>query len=106
MKVAAISMATLLAGATIVTLSLNMVLSLAGAIVLAIGMGIANAAVFKLVTTYVPEAIGGAAGWVGGLGAFGGIAIPPFICLLTVYRLHRSHAGEPGVVAGCSGSGS
>ena len=25
----------------------------------------------------MPQAIGGAAGWVGGLGAFGGFAIPP-----------------------------
>jgi len=33
--------------------------------------------VFKLVPQEVPEAVGGAAGWVGGLGAFGGFAIPP-----------------------------
>jgi NNP family nitrate/nitrite transporter-like MFS transporter len=25
----------------------------------------------------VPQAVGGAAGWVGGIGAFGGFAIPP-----------------------------
>jgi len=40
-------------------------------------MGIANAAVFKLMPQYVKEAVGGAAGWVGGLGAFGGFVIPP-----------------------------
>ncbi|MFN4181752.1 MAG: hypothetical protein ACK4G3_00855 [bacterium] len=44
-------------------------------------MGISNAAVFKLVPQLVPEAIGGAAGWVGGLGAFGGFAIPPIMGL-------------------------
>jgi NNP family nitrate/nitrite transporter-like MFS transporter len=44
---------------------------------MALGMGVTNAAVFKLVPQEVPEAVGGAAGWVGGLGAFGGFAIPP-----------------------------
>jgi NNP family nitrate/nitrite transporter-like MFS transporter len=39
-------------------------------------MGFANAAVFKLVPKYSPAAVGGAAGIVGGLGAFGGFAIP------------------------------
>ena len=29
----------------------------------------------------VPESIGGAAGWVGGLGAFGGFLIPPLMGL-------------------------
>lgn len=46
-------------------------------VLLAIGMGVNNAAVFKLVPTYVPKAIGGAAGWIGGIGAFGGFVIPP-----------------------------
>jgi NNP family nitrate/nitrite transporter-like MFS transporter len=46
---------------------------------MAIGMGVANAAVFKLVAQEIPEAVGGAAGWVGGLGAFGGFAIPPLM---------------------------
>ncbi|MFN3412573.1 MAG: hypothetical protein ACK42L_00730 [Thermoanaerobaculum sp.] len=52
-------------------------LALPGVIFLALGMGVTNAAVFKLVAKGVPEAVGGAAGWVGGLGAFGGFAIPP-----------------------------
>jgi NNP family nitrate/nitrite transporter-like MFS transporter len=42
-------------------------------------MGICNAAVFKMVPQAVPKAVGGAAGWVGGLGAFGGFAIPPML---------------------------
>jgi NNP family nitrate/nitrite transporter-like MFS transporter len=75
--VARMSLAILGAGALIITLSQNLYLSLLAAIVMAVGMGIANAAVFKLVPAYVPEAVGGAAGWVGGLGAFGGFAIPP-----------------------------
>lgn len=51
-------------------------LALAGEMVLALGMGVANAAVFKLVPKYSPAAVGGAAGIVGGLGAFGGFVIP------------------------------
>lgn len=48
-------------------------------VLIAAGMGINNAAVFKLVPQYVPEAIGGAAGWIGGLGAFGGFVLPPLL---------------------------
>jgi NNP family nitrate/nitrite transporter-like MFS transporter len=48
-------------------------------IILAIGMGVNNAAVFKLVPKLVSDAVGGAAGWVGGLGAFGGFVIPPIM---------------------------
>ncbi len=51
----------------------------AAEIVMAVGMGAANAAVFQLVAQEIPEAVGGAAGWVGGLGAFGGFAIPPLM---------------------------
>jgi NNP family nitrate/nitrite transporter-like MFS transporter len=67
----------MLAGALMMTLSGNFGLSVFAEIFLAIGMGVTNAAVFKLVAQEVPEAVGGAAGWVGGLGAFGGFAIPP-----------------------------
>ena len=44
-----------------------------------LGMGLANAAVFKMVPKYVPHAVGGASGLVGGLGALGGFVIPPFL---------------------------
>jgi NNP family nitrate/nitrite transporter-like MFS transporter len=52
-----------------------------GQMILALGMGFANAAVFKLVPKYSPQAVGGAAGIVGGLGAFGGFVIPPLMGL-------------------------
>jgi MFS transporter, NNP family, nitrate/nitrite transporter len=45
-------------------------------LVMAVAMGVANAAVFKLVPQAVPEAVGGAAGWVGGIGAIGGFVLP------------------------------
>jgi NNP family nitrate/nitrite transporter-like MFS transporter len=53
--------------------------ALAGQMILALGMGFANAAVFKLVPKYSPMSVGGAAGIVGGLGAFGGFVIPPLM---------------------------
>ncbi|SEW27506.1 MFS transporter [Natrinema salifodinae] len=55
--------------------------ALAATVLLGIGIGVANAAVFQLVPTYVPEAVGGASGLVGGLGAFGGFVLPPVLGL-------------------------
>ena len=39
-------------------------------------MGSQNAVVFKILPRSVPDAVGAAAGWVGGLGALGGFLIP------------------------------
>ena len=66
-------------GAIIMTSATQLELALPGEILLAIGMGVCNAAVFKLVPQEVPEAVGGAVGWVGGLGALGGFIIPPVL---------------------------
>lgn len=46
-------------------------------------MGLQNAIVFKLLPRYVPDAVGGASGWIGGLGALGGFVIPPVMGLVT-----------------------
>ena len=73
------SLLIMLAGAVLMTLSGNFTLSVVGEVLMGIGMGVGNAAVFKLVPQEVPQAVGGAAGWVGGLGAFGGFAIPPIL---------------------------
>ena len=66
-----------LVGALVMTSSHQFELSVPGEILLAVGMGVCNAAVFKIVPQAVPQAVGGAAGWVGGLGAFGGFVLPP-----------------------------
>jgi NNP family nitrate/nitrite transporter-like MFS transporter len=66
-------------GAIIMTGATQLELALPGEILLAIGMGVCNAAVFKLVPQEVPQAVGGAVGWVGGLGALGGFVIPPML---------------------------
>jgi NNP family nitrate/nitrite transporter-like MFS transporter len=67
----------MLAGALVMTMAREYELAIPGIVLLAVGMGICNAAVFKILPQAVPQAVGGAAGWVGGLGAFGGFAIPP-----------------------------
>lgn len=69
----------MLSGGLVMTGAADLPLALPGILLLALGMGLTNAAVFKLVAKEVPEAVGGAAGWVGGLGAFGGFAIPPML---------------------------
>ena len=69
----------MLGGAMLLSLSHHQALSLAATLIMAVGMGITNAAVFKLVAKEVPQAVGGASGWVGGLGAFGGFALPPIL---------------------------
>lgn len=68
-----------LIGALVMTMTGDFELALPGIILMAIGMGVTNAAVFKIVPQAAPQAVGGAAGWVGGLGAFGGFAIPPMM---------------------------
>ncbi|WP_290900797.1 nitrate/nitrite transporter [Ferroglobus sp.] len=78
-KTAIMSYTLVLIGAGLLTISTSFAPALIGEILIGAGMGIANAAVFKLVAKYVPEAVGGASGWVGGLGAFGGFVVPPIL---------------------------
>lgn len=77
-------------------------LALAGEITLALGMGFANAAVFKLVPKYSPAAVGGAAGIVGGLGAFGGFVIPPMMGLFVKFNGVAGYAQGFGVFVALS----
>jgi NNP family nitrate/nitrite transporter-like MFS transporter len=65
----------------LIVCSKSMAVAITGEVLLALGMGFANAAVFKLVPKYMPETVGGSAGIVGGLGAFGGFVIPPVMGL-------------------------
>lgn len=74
---AILALLVMLAGALVMTSTQQFELAVPGVVLLAVGMGVCNAAVFKMVPAAVPHAVGGAAGWVGGLGAFGGFAIPP-----------------------------
>jgi len=93
---ASVSLLIMLTGALLMSFSHNLALSMAAALIMAVGMGATNAAVFKLVAKEVPLAVGGASGWVGGLGAFGGFAIPPILSAFV-----RSK-GETGYASGFS----
>ncbi len=74
-----LSLLVMLVGATILGLSHNFTLSIVAEVIMGLGMGVSNAAVFKLVPQDIPQAVGGASGWIGGLGAFGGFIIPPVL---------------------------
>ncbi len=74
-----VSFGLFVVGAAVLTVAHATVVAVGGVLLLAVGAGIANAAVFKLVPKYVPDAVGGASGWVGGLGAFGGFVVPPVL---------------------------
>lgn len=81
-------------GAMLMDLQLGFFGAFLGEVVMAFGMGFSNAAVFKLVPQEVPEAIGAASGWVGGIGAFFGFLLPPAMVALV------QHDGLPGYCAG------
>jgi len=69
----------MLAGSVVLSFSGTFAVSLAATLAVAAGMGLQNAIVFKLLPRYIPDAVGGASGWIGGLGALGGFVIPPVI---------------------------
>ena len=78
---AIVSFVTVGVGATLMILTRDLTVAVVAMVLLAVGIGVANAAVFQLLPTYVPEAVGGASGLVGGLGAFGGFVVPPLLGL-------------------------
>jgi NNP family nitrate/nitrite transporter-like MFS transporter len=71
------------AGTLALGISDTFVLSLLATFFIGIGMGLQNSIVFKLLPSYVPEAVGGASGWIGGLGALGGFVFPPVLGFTT-----------------------
>ena len=95
-KTAALSLGTMLAGSLLMTFAHSMAPAVLASVLMAVGMGVNNAAVFKLAPKEVPQAVGGAAGWVGGLGAFGGFAIPPLLGLFV--RIDPLHGYATGFV--------
>ncbi len=73
---AILSLAAALAGAILMTFSASITISTIGMLLMALGMGIGNAAVFKLMPQYVKEAVGGR-GWLGWrAGSIWGIRYP------------------------------
>mgnify|MGYP006295134335 CR=1 FL=1 len=95
-RAALISLLTVAAGGAVMTLSAGLVSGIIGFTLLALGMGVGNAATFKLVPQEVPQAVSGAAGWVGGLGAFGGFVIPNVMAQF----VRTDQPGDPGYANG------
>ncbi len=75
----AIALLFILSGAGLMRFAAGLPGALSAELLLAFGMGIGSAAVFKLTPQAAPDAVGGVTGWVGGLGAFGGFVIPPVL---------------------------
>jgi nitrate/nitrite transporter NarK len=92
--VAIVSYLILILGSVLFMTSHSLIAGIISEVVMAMGMGIANAAVFKMVPKYVPEAVGGATGWVGGLGSAGGLLIPPIMAYIAAVM------GKPGYAYG------
>lgn len=76
-RVAFIAMFILLVSSLMMGFAISAGMSVVWTLLIALAFGMNNAAIFKLVPFYVPQSVGGASGWVGGLGAFGGFVIPP-----------------------------
>lgn len=80
-NVAIMSFGIMAVGGGIMTVVSGFWLAFVGMMVLGSGMGIANAAVFELVPKFVPEAVGGASGWISGIGGGGTLVILPALGL-------------------------
>lgn len=78
-NVAIASFGTMALGAGVLTVATSAVPAFVGMMILGTGMGVANAAVFELVPVYVPDAVGGASGWIGGIGGAGTLVILPVL---------------------------
>jgi NNP family nitrate/nitrite transporter-like MFS transporter len=87
-----LSLLIMLSGALLMSTARDFELAIPGVLLLAVGMGICNAATFKILPQAVPGAVGGAAGWVGGLGAFGGFLIPPALAFAVSDLGQRGYA--------------
>lgn len=100
--VAAVSFTIMVLGAGIVTVSQAVIPSFVGMMILGTGMGIANAAVFELVPKYVPDAVGGASGWIGGIGGAGTLIVLPILGVFVDLYGQIGYARGFVVIAGLS----
>lgn len=73
------SFLVMVAGSGILAVASSVGPAVTGMMILGTGMGVANAAVFEMVPVYVPDAVGGASGWIGGLGGAGTLVILPVL---------------------------
>ena len=80
-NVTIVSFGIMAIGGAIMTIATGFWPAILGMMVLGTGMGFANAAVFELVPKFVPEAVGGASGWISGIGGAGTLIILPVMGL-------------------------
>ena len=78
-NVAIVSFGIMAVGGGVMSFATGFWTALAGMLVLGTGMGIANAAVFEMVPRLVPGAVGGASGWISGVGGAGTLVILPVL---------------------------
>ena len=90
--VAIVSFGVMAIGGAIMTIASGFWPAVLGMMVLATGMGFANAAVFELVPKFVPEAVGGASGWISGIGGGGTLVILPMMGLFVDLLGHIGYA--------------
>lgn len=95
-KITNISLIICLFGTFFLATNGNLSANIVGLLCLTLGMGVVNAGVFKMLPAFVPSAVGGAAGWVGGLGALGGFVLP----LVLSRMLSTSNALDTGYLNG------
>ncbi|UPM45029.1 MFS transporter [Halocatena salina] len=91
-NVAIVSFSIMAVGAGIMTIATGFWLAFIGMMILGTGMGIANAAVFELVPKFVPEAVGGASGWISGIGGGGTLIILPVLGYYVDFLGHIGYA--------------
>ena len=85
-----------LVGSLLLATNGQLSINVMGLLCMTVGMGVVNAGVFKMLPAFVPKAIGGAAGWVGGLGALGGFVLPN----ITSEFLTKGANADPGYLKG------
>lgn len=91
-RVSLLGFSLLFVGAAGLVLMRNIPFDVVAEGAIGVGMGISNAAVFKMVPEYIRKAPGGASGWVGGLGAFGGFVMPPILGMFVQVFGSRGYA--------------
>lgn len=96
------SFVVMLIGALLMTQANVLSIAIIASLILALGMGFANAATFKIVPQAIPDAVGGAAGWIGGLGTLGGFFIPPALGAIVAAKGQGGYAQGFYIFAGLS----
>ena len=83
-KTTVIALIIMLCGSIMMVVFYGIAMDIAALMILGTGMGLGNASTFKLVPQEIPDAIGGASGWIGGIGGLGGFVLPTVMAMFIV----------------------